>query len=236
MVYSDKSAIAPSSGNILPSTHTITFGGHALLLDASGALYWPEARILVVSDMHLEKSTFLAAHGSLIPPYDTLDTLLSLQRLITIYQPRELLLLGDSFHDAYAWVRLDASLPEKIAEIVSLVEQCSWIEGNHDSTLHHSPLQGFYVERDISGLLFRHEHRPTEQAQIIGHYHPKASITLHRSRVRGPCFAYTDSLLIMPAFGSYTGGLDITHEVYAPLANGQRWRLHLLYKQGIYKL
>lgn len=220
----------------IPNTHTITFGGHTLLLDASGALYWSDQRVLVVSDMHLEKATFLAAHGSLIPPYDTLDTLQRLQQLIAHYRPRELLLLGDSFHDAYAWIRLDGGLPQHITDIIAMVEQCSWIEGNHDSTLHHSPLTGFYAERDIAGLLFRHELGLSETPQIIGHYHPKASITLHRSKVRGRCFIYTDKLLIMPAFGSYTGGLDIAHKAYEPLAQGQRWQVHLLYKSGIYKL
>ncbi len=218
------------------TTHPITFGGHVLLLDARGALYWPEASILVVSDMHLEKSTFLAAHGSLIPPYDTLDTLQRLRMLLAHYRPRELLLLGDSFHDAHAWLRLDTGLDGHIRAIVSSVERCSWIEGNHDTTLHGSPLEGFHVEREIGGLTFRHEHSESALIQIIGHYHPKTSITLHRGKVRGPCFAYTETLLIMPAFGSYTGGLDITHEVYEGLARGQRWQTHLLYKQGIYKI
>ena len=48
------------------------------LADLSGALFWEEQRLLVVSDLHLEKGSSFAARGVLLPPYDTVATLAAL--------------------------------------------------------------------------------------------------------------------------------------------------------------
>ena len=49
--------------------------GVTLVADLSGALFWQEQRLLVVSDLHLEKGSSFAARGVLLPPYDTAATL-----------------------------------------------------------------------------------------------------------------------------------------------------------------
>jgi len=208
---------------------TIQFGGQKLLLDGSGALWWPAQRLLVVSDMHLEKSTFLASHGSLIPPYDTQDTLDRLEQRIDHYQPRELILLGDSFHDRFAWARLPETIRRRILAIASRVEQCVWLEGNHDIHLQGHALQGVAATRELEGLLFSHEHAPSALPQIIGHYHPKLSLKLRTTRVRGKCFVQGERLLIMPSFGSYTGGLDIADPAFDAVMGEAVRRYYLLH-------
>ena len=59
---------------------TIDVAGVTLLADLSGALFWEEQSLLVVSDLHLEKGSSFAARGVLLPPYDTVATLESPRR------------------------------------------------------------------------------------------------------------------------------------------------------------
>lgn len=206
-----------------------------MLLDGDGALYWPEQGILILSDLHLEKSTFLAQQGSFIAPYDTQDTLERLERVITLYQPRELVLLGDSFHDRKAWTRLDASLRDRLLSLVSRVDRCHWIEGNHDREAV-CDLPPFTANYACEGVLLAHEHTSSSLPHIIGHYHPKMRIMLQKRVVRGKCFVRTPDLLIMPAFGTFTGGLDIHHPAFQKLIASKEIDYFLLYKSSIYRV
>ena len=215
---------------------SIDFSGHRLVLNAAAALYWPARGLLVVSDLHFEKSTFLAQHGSLIAPYDSQDTLDRLERLIAQYCPRELLLLGDSFHDRDAWQRLDTGLRARIVALGQCVERIRWIEGNHDVALTGHTLSPFEDAYVLDNLRFSHEYTACDMPQIIGHYHPKASVSVARTKLRGKCFLRTANVLIMPAFGSYTGGLDIRHDAFRALANGAPLQPYLLQPNSIVKL
>src|SRR5437588_2036144 len=111
--------------------HIVTVNGVALAADCLGALYWPEHGLLVVADLHLEKGSSFARRGQLLPPYDTVETLARLARLITYYAPRVVITLGDNFHDGGGPARLSAT---DRASLIAL--QCGrdwiWITGNHD--------------------------------------------------------------------------------------------------------
>ena len=74
--------------------------------DLSGALFWEDERLLVVSDLHLEKGSSFATRGVLLPPYDTAATLGRLAAVIARHDPRTVIALGDSFHDRDAHERL----------------------------------------------------------------------------------------------------------------------------------
>lgn len=56
------------------------FAGTELTLLGSGALWWGEAGLLCVSDLHLGKSERMARRGGdMLPPYETRDTLTRLE-------------------------------------------------------------------------------------------------------------------------------------------------------------
>src|ERR1700712_2871988 len=104
------------------------------LADLSGALFWQEQRLLVVSDLHLEKGSSFATRGVLLPPYDTIATLSRLAAVIARHDPRTVIALGDSFHDRTAHDRL--SVPDRDAITAMQVRRdWIWISGNHDPAL-----------------------------------------------------------------------------------------------------
>src|ERR1700754_818859 len=108
----------------------MTIGGVAMLADFSGALFWEEQRLLVVSDLHLEKGSSFAARGVLLPPYDTVATLSRLASVIARHDPRMVIALGDSFHDRTAHERL-SELDREAITAMQARRNWIWISGNH---------------------------------------------------------------------------------------------------------
>src|SRR4051812_22698937 len=116
------------------SEGTVTIAGVTMLADLSGALFWQDERLLVVSDLHLEKGSNYATRGVLLPPYDTAATLSRLAAVIARHDPRTVIALGDSFHDRDAHDRL--SEPDRDAITALQVRRdWIWIAGNHDPAL-----------------------------------------------------------------------------------------------------
>ncbi|NNL19085.1 MAG: metallophosphoesterase, partial [Boseongicola sp.] len=110
----------------------IDFQGEDLQLRRSGALFWPARKMLTVSDLHLGKSERIARRaGTLLPPYETTETLTRLSDEIAETQPEVVLCLGDSFDDAIAATSLDESHLSTLQRIQA-GRRWIWIEGNHD--------------------------------------------------------------------------------------------------------
>lgn len=189
----------------------IVAGAH-LLPDPAGGLYWPAERLLAVADLHFEKAASLARHGAALPPYDTAETLAGLERLIGRHAPRTVVCLGDSFHDR----QVAAALPEPAkAGLRRLMRgrDWIWIAGNHDPA-PPADLGGESMQTlGLGPLLFRHAPDAARGAaasgEIAGHLHPKAAVRIRGHRLSQPCFVTDQKRLVMPAFGSFTGGLDV---------------------------
>jgi hypothetical protein len=137
----------------------IELAGESLAADVAGALYWPRERLLAVADLHLEKGSSFAARGSLLPPYDTADTLIRLRRLIETYVPRCVVALGDSFHDRGGGDRL-SDRDRGHLSVLQRDRDWIWIAGNHDP----APIRGIggtsASALAIGPLSFRHEPQP----------------------------------------------------------------------------
>lgn len=179
------------------------------MMDHSGALYLPEAATLVVADLHLEKASAFAAYGQFLPPFDSEATLLRLAGVIERYQPRRVIALGDSFHDAFARQRLSARASALLAALAAPREWL-WISGNHDP----DPPQGVAgagaegVQVGVAWL--RHEPEAASPTpQICGHFHPVARLSGRGIHLRRRCFAFHQNLLVLPAFGALAGGLNV---------------------------
>lgn len=189
----------------------IELAGVEAVLRPSGAVHIPCQGLLVAADLHLEKGSSYAERGQLLPPYDTAATLLRLEAEIKGLDPRRVLLLGDSFHDARALSRLAEADLDKIRALAR-GRDFVWAAGNHDEGLEGglSALPG-RVEDDpeAAGLTFRHEPLPHPQTgEVSGHLHPCAKVVSQGRAVRRRTFLTDGARLILPAFGSYAGGLN----------------------------
>jgi DNA ligase-associated metallophosphoesterase len=205
---------------------SIILAGAELAADLSGALYWHEEQMLIVSDLHLEKGSSYARRGVLLPPFDTAATLAQLAAVLMRYHPRTVIALGDSFHDAEAHERLAPSDREALAALQS-GRDWIWISGNHDPALPRDFGGTVAEEVAIGPLVFRHE--PTGAVgEVAGHLHPKARVTTRGRSVERRCFACDGERLVMPAFGAYTGGLNIRDVAFAAIFRTLAFTAHLL--------
>ena len=180
-----------------------------------GALWWEERRLIVVSDLHFEKGSSYAARGQMLPPYDTAATLTIIENLVASYQPEICLSLGDSFHDAGAELRLEASAQERIKALTAATDWV-WVEGNHDPA-PPAHLGGRAANRlHIGNLVFRHE--PIGEAgEVAGHLHPVAKVSAKGRSVRRKSFVADGNKLVMPALGALTGGLNVLDAAFGAL-------------------
>ena len=191
--------------------HGFDLAGARLIALPSGALFWPHEATLTVSDLHLGRSERIARlGGGLLPPYEVADTLMRLDQDIAATDARTVICLGDTFDD-----RLAADLaPDHMGWLTRLMagRRWIWIEGNHDP----GPVAlGGEHRRDLplGPLIFRHIALPSARDEISGHYHPKLRLA---GQARA-CFLCDGARLILPAYGTYTGGMDVSHKDLRPL-------------------
>jgi DNA ligase-associated metallophosphoesterase len=205
-----------------------------MIADLSGALYWEAERLLVVSDLHLEKGSSFAMRGVLLPPYDTVATLGRLGAVIARHDPRVVIALGDSFHDRDAHGRLSDG-NRGIVAALQLRRDWIWISGNHDPALP-ADLGGVVAsEVAIGAIAFRHE--PTgATGEIAGHLHPKARVSTRGRSVERRCFASDGARVVMPAFGAYAGGLNIRDAAFARLFQSVGFVAHVLGDQRLHAI
>jgi len=199
---------------------SVEVNGERLVLDPSGAAWWPAESTLVFADLHLEKGSAYARGGQLLPPYDTRTTLKHVEAVVARRGPKRVIALGDSFHDGGASERLDE---RECAALKALCGACQWlwIEGNHDPA-PPAWLGGTVASQAaIGGLVFRH--RPGAGAcrgELAGHLHPAVRIRRRGMSLRRRCFVSNGERLLLPAFGAFTGGLDVSDAVVAALFEG----------------
>lgn len=188
-----------------------SFGGRDFAALPEGALFWPGRQALLVADLHLEKASWYAGGGQMLPPYDSLATLTELTEAVARTAAREVWCLGDSFHDAEGCDRL---LPQARAMLLALTAatRWTWITGNHDPVLRDRCGGEVVEEALVDGLVLRHEADPAEmRPELSGHFHPKLRLRVRGKMVARRCFVGTARKLILPAFGALTGGLDVDH-------------------------
>jgi len=196
--------------------YDFTLAGAKLTALNSGALWWPDRRLLCVSDLHLGKSERIARrNGNILPPYDTRDTLNRLAADIALTEAKIVVCLGDSFDDAGS----ADNLPEDERFWITRLQagrRWVWIEGNHDP----GPLLmggTNLASLPLAPLTFRHIASANASGEISGHYHPKVKIDTKGRSISRPAFLFDSDRLIMPSYGTYTGGLLSTDPALSDL-------------------
>jgi DNA ligase-associated metallophosphoesterase len=219
---------AISSGDEIP------VGGISLVANPAGALYWPEQGALIVADLHLEKGSSFARRGTFLPPYDTAATLQQLAALIAHYAPRLVIALGDSFHDGDGPARL-SDVDRDALRALQRGRAWMWLAGNHDADPAPRVGGDFAAMLAIAPIMFRHEPAEDIRApEIAGHLHPVARVSGRGRAVSRKCFAGNGMRLVMPAFGAYTGGLNVRDRAFAALFDTLAFTAHLLGRDRLY--
>ena len=193
-----------------------SFAGEEWLLSADRALFRPRDSALLVADLHLEKASFYARHGQMLPPYDSRATLERVALAIRQTGARRVFCLGDSFHDDHGPARLEPHAAGMLAALTRAVEWV-WITGNHDAGASFGAEAGASAfgggalvdEIEVGGVILRHRaERGETRPELSGHYHPKLTVVTRGRRIARPCLVASETRMILPAFGALTGGMN----------------------------
>lgn len=183
-----------------------SFAGEEFALIAGRALYWPREQALLVADLHLEKASFFARFGQMLPPYDSRETLERVAQALGMTGARRVFCLGDNFHDTGGAARLEPHAAGMLDALTRATDWV-WITGNHDQGV--VPGGASLAELAIGGLLLRHEAQCGEtRPELSGHFHPKLRVRLRGRQIVRPCAVASETRLILPAFGALTGGMN----------------------------
>ena len=199
----------------------LSFASQDFFASPEGALHWPSQQAMLVADLHLEKASWFARLGQMLPPYDSLATLGALEREVERTGIARLFCLGDSFHDKYGCERLPAAARELLTSLTSRLDWI-WIVGNHDDGFIDHCGGRIEEECEVGGIVLRHEAMEHEPGpEISGHFHPKLRLSMKGRTVSRRCYVASESKLILPAYGAFTGGLDASHpEILRKVGHG----------------
>ncbi len=191
-----------------------SFADDEMRLVHGRAVFWPREAALLVADLHLEKASFFAKFGQMLPPYDSRETLERLALAIRETGARRVFALGDNFHDRDGVDRLDPHVCGMLGALTRAVDWV-WIAGNHDGVSAHACGGSIALEALVGGIRLRHRaERISDAPEVSGHYHPKLAITARGRRIARPCAVVSagvttrEGRMILPAFGALTGGMD----------------------------
>lgn len=185
-----------------------SFCGEDMRLVHGRALFWERENALLVADLHLEKASFFARHGQMLPPYDSRETLERLALAVRETGARRVFALGDNFHDGRGIERLEPHAAGMLAALTRALDWV-WITGNHDSLMDGTAGGEPVPELAVGGLVLRHKAQPGETApELSGHFHPKLTVMARGRRIARPCAVRSEGRIILPAFGALTGGMD----------------------------
>ena len=211
---------------------TLNFCNHGLQICKEGVLFWLEKEIAIVSDLHLEKGSSYASSGQYIPPYDSEETLLKLLDILNKYKVRKVILLGDTFHDKDAFLRMTPKVRFLFEDFTKKYEVI-FILGNHENKIKIEGIK-FHQEYIVDNIHFLHEAIQKNINQISGHFHPVASIKVSSKKITSKCLIHSNNHIILPSFGEFTGGLNINDPVLKPFISGD-YNIYFLTKKSIYK-
>ncbi|MEM6422539.1 MAG: ligase-associated DNA damage response endonuclease PdeM, partial [Pseudomonadota bacterium] len=199
----------------------VDLAGERLEARPTGTLWWPAERVLAAGDLHLGRAAAAARRGeSFLPPYGDQDTLDRLAAEVRLTGARRVVLVGDSFDDTLSADEAAAAVAEAL-QVLAAGRDLIWIAGNHDPRPVHALPGRWASSLRVGPLVFRHIAASAAPqpggAEVSAHYHPRATLVGRRGAVTRRCFLVSGDRLILPAFGTYTGGLDALDSAFDAL-------------------
>lgn len=184
-----------------------------ILFDSSGSIYITELSILLMSDLHIGKSYSCAKNGNFLPPFEIDETIEKIESIVDFYNPKKIISLGDSFHEASTLELIDNIYIKNLNKIFKKREVI-FIDGNHDAELKSKEKIDAIFKDSLKLSNFNFTHIKNSKIinnlfEFSGHFHPKVSIISNRVTYSFKCFVLGKNFCILPSFGTYTGGLNI---------------------------
>ncbi|WP_142784024.1 ligase-associated DNA damage response endonuclease PdeM [Changchengzhania lutea] len=186
-------------------TKSIVINEQTFIMHPTGALFWVERSMLLIADIHFGKIMHFRKHGSAVPREAIDKNFDQLTYVCDCFSPKTVCFLGDLFHSNWnnEWIPFkDWALKTTYNKLL--------ITGNHDviSPIEYENLEfKIYDELRIHNIsLTHHPQTDSELFNIAGHIHPGIRLKgLGKQFLNVPCFYKTNSQMILPAFGNFTG-------------------------------
>jgi DNA ligase-associated metallophosphoesterase len=198
----------------------IHVAGELLLLLPEKAVFWPAQKMLIIADIHFGKAASFRALGVPVPRGTTTENLLGLDALIDAHGAQHVVFLGDFLHAraAHASSTQQAMLAwrERRRGL-----RLTLVRGNHDKHAG-DPAAALGIElvdepHAVGPFAFCH-HPDLDLGKgaggyaLAGHVHPAWLLATRFDALRLPCFVVGTDRMILPSFGSFTGGHVVTRE------------------------
>ncbi len=191
----------------------VAVAGETLWLLPQCAVFWPRTETLLVADAHFGKAAAFRRGGIPVPTGTTGENLRALAAVVRVCRARRIVFLGDLVHSAAGKRGADAAFTEWRAAHVEL--DLVLVRGNHDRHAGDPP-PGWRVTAvpepfAAEGFALCHAPGPVSGFYALaGHIHPSARIHGRgRDHLRLPCFWFTQTYAVLPAFGALTGTADV---------------------------
>ena len=191
---------------------SVVFAENKLQLLPQKAVWWEAESTLLMSDVHLGKGETFRRQGLAIPTGSSADDLASITALIERWHPARVAILGDLVHGVPGEQLVDTF--RRWRDRHRAIEMIL-VAGNHDQHMHSIPEAWSLAVCELdtcANLTLAHAPSDDESGfEIVGHIHPAIRMRAGRNdSLRAPAFWLQPRRLVLPAFGSFTGGYTIS--------------------------
>lgn len=202
---------------------TISFGSQEATLLPEKAVLVGSA--LVLADTHFGKSAAFRARGIPIPEGDTEQDTTRILNLLERHRPTQFIIAGDFLHAAEG---KSPAVLASLSEFFSRVNcETHLALGNHDLRAGSLPTDWpvtIHDQFELGEILVVHDpaDAPEDRPSLCGHLHPVARIKDGKQTAfRAPCFWLSHQRLVLPSFGTFTGGAVVRpaedERIFTPL-------------------
>jgi DNA ligase-associated metallophosphoesterase len=194
--------------NQINSYYLFKIRDQTLYLLSEKAIFWKDRKTLILSDLHLGKAAHFRKSGIQIPETVHISDYIRLNKLVKKFKPERIFLIGDLFHSELnkEW--------EKFTRWLKSIDHVEvfLIPGNHDILPEE-----FYEAKNLqlknrsfhqAPFIFVHKFQESglDDYIISGHIHPAVKISgKAKQSMTLPCFYFSESYAVLPAFGNFTG-------------------------------
>jgi uncharacterized protein len=196
--------------------HSFFVDDEELCISAERSIFWEKEKALILSDLHLGKTGHFRKSGIAVPQNVYKEDLHRLMHLVQFFKAEQLIIVGDMVH---SHENRELDLFVRWRNDIEQVE-VNLVRGNHDilsaKWYENAGVKVHEGSWNVRGFCFQHDAGECETADegtrylFSGHIHP--GIVIHglgKQSLRFPCYYFTQTTCVLPAFSRFTGAASI---------------------------